>query len=395
MDKEPTRILLIEDDEEDFILLQRLLARISAASYRIIWEKSYKSGLARMIETEHDLCLMDYRLGAQNGIELVREARRRGYVLPIILLTGVSEGETDIQAFQAGADDYIAKDQLQGVLLHRIIRYAIERKKSEREREKLLSEQLAAQELEKRRNEFISIVVHELKTPLTSLKGFAQLLQRRIAKVGDEQTGNMVKRIDSQVNKLTELIDDFLDVNRISGGKLQLRADYFDFDALVEEIVVELQPITEQHTIHCTVTSQKVIWGDRTRVGQVITNLITNAIKYAPETDRILVETDVDGEAVILRVQDFGPGILPELQNVIFAPFYRIDQPENRAVTGLGLGLYISAEIIQRQHGRIWVESEKGQGATFCFSLPITQSQASTELEGDARQDQVVSEEVR
>lgn len=370
-----TTILLIEDDEEDYILLQRLLRKIPYARYKLLWESSPEAGLTRMLRGKHDLCMLDYRLGAQNGIELIKAARRQGYSLPIILLTGASESEIDIQALQAGADDYIAKDQLQGELLYRMIRYAIERKKAEHERENLLREQIASRELEAKRNEFISMVVHELKTPLTSLKSSAQLLQRQSVRAGNEKMTQLTSRMDAQINRLTGLIDDFLDVTRITAGKLQFREEFFAFDELVVEIVEELQTITEQHKLIIEGESNATVWGDRMRIGQVITNLLTNAMKYAPDTDRVLVKIAVDADKVTLRVQDFGPGIPKELQKKVFDPFYRIEGKEQKSASGLGLGLHIASEIIRRQEGEIWIESEEGKGAEVCFTLSLNRTQ--------------------
>ncbi len=371
-----TKILLIEDDEDDYILLQKVLTKTPQGHYELQWEHSYLSGLACMVTGEHDLCMLDYRLGAHTGIELLKTARNQGYNRPIILLTGANEGDIDILALQAGADDYIAKEQLQGELLHRIIRYAIERKKAEHEREILLSEQLATQELERKRNEFIGMVVHELKTPITSLKGYAQLLHKRCLRTGDEQTAQFASRMDTQITKLTSLVDDFLDVTRLAEGKLQFVEDSFPFDTLVEEIIQEIQLINERQTIHHENKTHKTIWGDRTRIGQVITNLLTNAMKYAPDAASILVKTSSTTETVTLCVQDFGPGIPKNLQNKIFDPFYRIANNQQASASGLGLGLHIAAEIIKRQEGHIWVESEEGKGATFCFTLPIKREHA-------------------
>jgi len=140
-----TKILLIEDDEEDYILLKKHLSRIPQGHYELLWENSYEQGIIRLLEDQHDLCFLDYRLGAHNGIELIIEARRQGYTPPIILLTGANSSELDIQALQAGADDYIDKGQLQGDVLYRVIRYAIERKKAEQERKELLQEQTLIQ----------------------------------------------------------------------------------------------------------------------------------------------------------------------------------------------------------------------------------------------------------
>src|SRR5579871_34304 len=202
MERRLTRVLLIEDDEDDYILLQKVLAKIPQERYELHWERTYASGLSALLAGAHDLSMVDFKLGASNGIELLKEARALGYRCPLILLTGAEGNEIDIQALQAGADDYVAKGQLQGELLHRIMRYAIERKKAELEREKLLSEQIATREMEQRRTEFIGMVVHELKTPLTSLKGYAQLLTMRFSREPrDEKAAQLATRIDAQVTK--------------------------------------------------------------------------------------------------------------------------------------------------------------------------------------------------
>lgn len=365
------KILLIDDDEEDALLLQKMLTKIVIAYYDITWKPSYETGLLELLQEKYDLCLVDYRLGTKNGIDLVKAARRASYTGPIILLTGANDGEIDIMALQAGADDYISKGGLHSDLLHRIIRYAVERKKAENEREYLLSEQIAGKELEKRRTEFISVVVHELKTPLTSLKGYAQLLHKKIVKAGDEQSIYMTERITSQVDKLTSLINDLLDSTRITNGQLSLHQDLFQFDELVKEIVSELQLTAGSQMICCEGESRQTVWGDRMRVGQVITNLLSNAIKYAAKTERILVRTTVADGIITFCVQDFGPGIPKELQEKVFNPFFRIEKAGYSSAPGLGLGLHIATEIIRQHKGSLWVESEEGKGATFFFTLPI------------------------
>ncbi|HZU66937.1 MAG TPA: ATP-binding protein [Ktedonobacteraceae bacterium] len=371
-DTQSIGILLIEDDEEDFILLQKVLAKVSSTRYKVQWEQHAGEGLAHMLREDHDICLIDYRLGANSGIELLKEARRRGYDLPIILLTGaVGGGGIDIQALQAGADDYITKDLLQGELLDRLIRYAIERRKAEQERQRLMREQMIRDERDARRNEFISMVVHELKTPLSSIKGYSQLLGRRCGRSGDTQGAQLAARLDQQVNRLTSLIDDLQDINRMEGGKLRLRESLFAFDELVAEVVADIQLTTEQQTIVIEGRSGATIYGDRERISQVLTNLLANAIKYAPESETILVKLKRDEQFVTACVQDFGPGIPKEYQEYIFEPFYRVDTPDNGSKQGLGLGLAIAAGLIKRHQGRLWVESEEGAGATFCFTLPL------------------------
>lgn len=370
-EKQQITVLLIEDDEEDYILLKKVLAKVPHIRYKVLWEQHFEDGLIHLQQDDHDICLLDYRLGPVSGIDLVKEAREQGYTLPMIVLTGAGGGDIDIQALQAGADDYITKDLLQGELLHRLIRYAIERRRAEQERERLVRDQLIRDEREVRRNEFISMVVHELKTPLSSLKGYSQLLGRRYQRVGDSQGVQLSSRMDQQVDRLTGLINDLQDVNRMEAGKLQLRESMFDFDELITNVIADVQLTTEQHTLIQEGETHATILGDRDRIGQVLINLLTNSIKYAPESKEILVKLSSDTQCVKVCVQDFGPGIPEDLQKHIFEPFYRIERPGQPSVQGLGLGLAIASDLIERHHGRLWVESEVGVGTTFCFTLPL------------------------
>lgn len=224
--------------------------------------------------------------------------------------------------------------------------------------------------LEQQKDDFISIATHELKTPVTSIKAYAQVLHSIFIKKEDSKSAEYLAKMDAQLNKLTNLIADLLDVNKIQSGQLQLHSDYFNFNELVEEAVEELQRTTTRHTLIKNLAPSKIIFGDRDRIGQVLTNLISNAIKYSPHSEKIVVSTQATKKLVTLSVRDFGVGIPKEKQDKVFEKFFRVSGPKQDTYPGLGLGLYISAEIIKRQNGRIWVESIKDQGSTFYFSLP-------------------------
>lgn len=231
---------------------------------------------------------------------------------------------------------------------------------------------------EKQKEDFMGIISHELKTPVTSVKAYAQILEARFRKAEDTASAEMLGKMDRQLNKLTSLIIDLLDVTKIDAGELQFREEFFDFNTLIEEIVEEMQPTTVRHKIISKLPVTRSVYGDRDRIGQVVTNFITNAIKYSPNSDRIVISTIVDSENITLRVKDYGVGIAKEDQLKIFERYYRAGGLNQNTYPGLGLGLYISAEIIRRQNGKIWVESEKGkgllagkQGSAFYFSLPI------------------------
>ncbi len=225
--------------------------------------------------------------------------------------------------------------------------------------------------LERQKDDFISIASHELKTPVTSIKSFAQVLQLKFKKEGNSKAVELLGKMDAQVNKLTHLIGDLLDVTKLESGRVQFNENNFSFDDLVFELVEEMQRTTEKHTIILEGKTKKKMYGDKERIGQVLTNLLSNAIKYSPHTDKIMVHSSVDKGIVTVCVQDFGVGIPKEKQNKVFERFFRVSGPGKDTYPGLGLGLYISSEIIKRQGGRIWVESKVGKGSIFCFSLPL------------------------
>jgi PAS domain S-box-containing protein len=224
---------------------------------------------------------------------------------------------------------------------------------------------------ERQRNDFVSIATHELKTPVTSIKVYAEVLQRRFARQGDEFSATQLGKMNAQLNRLTSLISDLLDATKIEAGKLQTHEELFDFDGLIREIVEELQRTTEKHQLIMEGTTKKNIMADRERTGQVLTNLISNAIKYSPNAQKILIQSSINGKYIEVCVQDFGIGIPKAKLKHVFEQFYRVSGPKDNTFPGLGLGLYISSEIIKRQGGRIWVESEAGKGSTFCFTLPL------------------------
>jgi signal transduction histidine kinase len=224
---------------------------------------------------------------------------------------------------------------------------------------------------EKQKDEFIGLATHELKTPITSVKAFAQVLENRFTKSGDKDSARLLAKMGAQLTKVTGLIADLLDVSRLETGKLQFQEKSFDFNELIEEIVEEIQHTDEKHQIIKKFDDTKTLYGDRDRIGQVIVNLLTNAIKYSPKADKIIVETRTNGHVVTLGVQDFGFGIPKNAQKKVFDQFYRVMGKDSETFPGMGLGLYISAEIIRRHKGKIWVESQKSKGSTFYFSLPV------------------------
>jgi PAS domain S-box-containing protein len=231
-------------------------------------------------------------------------------------------------------------------------------------------------ENEERKDTFIALASHELKTPITSLKMNAQLLKRRFEKVGDEYVVHRLGKMNEQLDKLTELVRALLDVSRIESGKLDYSFSEFPLEDLLSETVDDMQQVSGEHRIVLDGlgTSTRVpVFADRDRLRQVLTNLIANAVKFSPDEAEVCVGRRVEDGEVTVFVRDYGIGIPQDDQSKIFDRFFQVSKSgRTHAETypGLGLGLYICAEIVKRHGGKIWVESEVGKGATFYFTLP-------------------------
>ena len=226
-------------------------------------------------------------------------------------------------------------------------------------------------ELERRKDAFISMASHELKTPVTALKGFTQVLHRRFKKRNDEESLRLLARMDAQINKQTRLISEMLDLSKMKTGQLAYRMEPFDLAELVEEIVEQVQGTTSIHHLLLEETVTAQLYGDRDRIGQVLMNLLTNAIKYSRDADSVIVRMAIREGNVEVSVQDFGIGIAPMYREKIFERFYQVAETGEQTYPGLGIGLYIASEIVRRHEGSITVESEKGKGSTFRVSFPL------------------------
>lgn len=226
-------------------------------------------------------------------------------------------------------------------------------------------------QLDQQKDEFMGMVSHELKTPVTSLKAFAQVLQRKFMEEGNINAVSLLQKMDIQINKLTVLIADLLDVTRLDSGKLQFYEAFFSFDDMVHEVVEELQRTTKRHAILIEGLTGKEVFADKKRLEQVLSNFLSNAIKYSPQSTDIIVHLLATKKEIKCSVRDFGIGITKAKQQQVFDKFFRETGAMEDTFPGLGLGLYLSAEIIKKHEGHIWVESKKGKGSTFGFMLPL------------------------
>lgn len=220
----------------------------------------------------------------------------------------------------------------------------------------------------KRKDEFLSIASHELKTPLTSIKAYVQLLQREAKE--NPQFKPYVERTLTQVTKLNSLITDLLDISKIQSGKLEFNKKDFDFDAMLSGLLEMTRQNHPDYQLEYKGAGGVTVYGDEIRLEQVITNFISNAIKYSPQQKKVIIETTSDNNNVHFSVTDFGIGIPKEEHKNLFRKFYRASGAAPH-FQGMGLGLYICSEIIQRHHGTVGVESEPEKGSTFHFTIPL------------------------
>ncbi|MGQ9680961.1 MAG: ATP-binding protein [Anaerolineae bacterium] len=236
------------------------------------------------------------------------------------------------------------------------------------------------------KDDFISLVSHELKTPITSIKGYAQMLQRRAEEAGgNERDLKGLRIINDEVDRMVDLINQLLDVSRLETQRLQLSVDVVDLVALTRDAVDRLQMTTSRHTLRLRAPEEPIpVQADPMRIAQVLGNLIMNAIKYSPGGGPVEIALERQQGRGWVSVRDWGIGIAPEDQPHIFQRFFRGTRRPGTALTGMGLGLYISREIVQRHHGDIVFHSQPGQGSTFLFWLPLAVPAADEEPEPGA-----------
>jgi two-component system sensor histidine kinase VicK len=224
---------------------------------------------------------------------------------------------------------------------------------------------------ELRKNDFIGMVSHELKTPLTSLLPLIQVADMKLKNNPEKFLSEAMGRAMVQVKRMGAMIDGFLNVSRLEAGKISIIKQDFSIDELLKEVIHEFELTISKHIIKISDRSKVIINADKNKIGSVITNLISNAIKYSPKGGDIIVKCTVKGNAVEIGVKDEGIGIKATDKKKLFERYYRVEDIQSKHISGFGIGLYLSAEIVHRHGGEIWVESQIGIGSEFFFRLPI------------------------
>lgn len=224
---------------------------------------------------------------------------------------------------------------------------------------------------DQRKNDFIGMVSHELKTPLTSLAAVVQVAGRKLKNNPDAFLAGAMDKAALQVKRMSTIINGFLNISRLESGKMQIDKIDFDLEALVKEVIKENELTVSTHIINLDSCGEVIVHADRDKISSVISNLISNAVKYSPKGMAVEVRCQLKEKQVQVSVKDMGMGINPEDLPKIFDRYYRVETSNTKHISGFGIGLYICAEIIAAHQGKIWAESEKGSGSTFNFRLPL------------------------
>lgn len=369
MSKRNTRILLVEDDEDDYILTCDYLEQMQHHHFDIDWVDNSIEALTLLKKNQHDICLLDYQLGGLNGLSVLKQSNEEGCTVPIIMLTGQVDTELDNNALDAGAVDYLVKSDLNRARFNRAIRYALARKDIEEER----FERIKAETKNRSKDRFLAHLSHELRTPLTSILGYTELL------LNDESNKVIQPELATILNNgkhLLGLLNNVLDLSKIAAGKFELNRGPISFDSFIADVYTLMSMSAKDKGISLEISSKSAlpveINTDSLRLRQILINIIHNAIKFTNQGSvkiDIWLEETPDNTRLYFSVTDTGVGIPKNLLSTIFKPFEQVQDIVSRNEEGTGLGLSICSEILKYMNGGISVESTLAVGSTFTFFI--------------------------
>ncbi len=390
-DKKKIRVLLVEDDEDDYILTKQMFSDIGD-NYEIDWVRTFDAAMGHIAPDCHDICLLDYRLGEYNGLDVLAKLRERGYTCPMILLTGQNDREIDEMALNAGASDYLVKGQLNASVLERAIRYAIQHKQLENERIQHFSEQEAriqAESANRAKDDFLAVLSHELRTPLNAMLGWARLL--RTNRHNDDIFNRAVDAIERSANVQTKFVEDLMDVTRIANGTFSISKEPVDLSGIVVPAIDGVRPAAaaKSITIRSSIDTTLVpVYGDADRLSQVVNNLLSNAIKFTPDGGKISITLErIHGNAVV-KISDSGEGISKEFLPQVFDRYRQAGTSATDRKGGLGLGLAIVRHLVEMHRGTVKAESDGvGKGSTFTIILPLHQARIGADEDASSKAD--------
>lgn len=369
-------ILIVDDTPENLISLKSVL---ETHNFEVDTAASGEEALKKVLKNEYVLIILDVQMPGMDGFEVAEaiSGYSKAKETAIIFLSAVStELRFITKGYSSGGLDYITKPVDMDVLLLKVktfYRIYEQSRKLIEVQKALLHEIEIRKKAESKKDEFISIASHELKTPLTSVKGYVQLLERSIDKGDIPTVKRHLQKAQVQLEKLNDLIADLLDISKIESGKLKFNKKDFNIEEMLASVMEIIHQSNPDFKILKKGSVPVLIYGDEMRIEQVIINFLTNAIKYSPGTTEVLINVHTTADNLYVGVKDFGIGIDAAQQANVFEKFFRVEETAMQ-FQGLGIGLYISAEIIKRHGGEVGVLSEPGEGSEFFFKIPLREA---------------------
>jgi len=380
MDKEKLKVLLVEDNPTDALIVKKKLQRDDAFIYEVRHVVSGEDALLNLEKELFHIMLLDYNLPKKSGLETLKEIKAKNIDMPVVMITGQGDEAVAVKLMKEGAFDYLPKrenyeDSIPLMIRKTIIEF---RAKSERERlqkeialkkDELEKTNLQLRQLDAMKSDFVANVAHELRTPIAIIKGNLDNIDKGFAGEVQPQQKEILGDVFRVVNRLARLVNDLLDLSKIESGKMALKKENLDIVALAGEVIKTFEKLASDKNIAIvkefpiTIVS---VNADRDKLTQVFVNLIGNALKFS-DKGKVSIRIIELQDEVQVEIQDTGPGIDKSDINKIFDKFVRVLAEKKE---GTGLGLPIAKDIIGLHNGRIRVETELGKGSKFIFVIP-------------------------
>lgn len=361
------RVLIVEDDEDDWLITRKIFSKIKNSPFIVEWARTYDEAIVKVEADEHDIYLIDYRLGEHTGTDILRLAHPENRRQPFILMTGVSDNDLEWKSLKLAAADYLVKGSFDAILLSRTLFYALQRKFIEQQR----IDQLV--ELNQAKEDFISIASHQLRTPATGVKQYlGMVIEGFVGEIPEAQKPLLMQAYESNERQL-RIINDLLKVAQVDSGKMRLRLRVADINDLVRNVVEDQRPVAKERGQQIDLkdaAEPTMLEFDEDSMRMVLENLIDNASKYSQEDTVITVSVKTDAQTVRISIGDQGVGVAADDVPHLFQKFMRIDNVLSKKVGGTGLGLYWAKNIIDMHGGSIEHNQNRPRGSIFTISMP-------------------------
>ncbi len=380
------KVLVVDDEKEIRDVLSRALTRI--AGFHVEVAENAEEALQKIQKERFDLVLTDLKMPGKDGLQLLSEISKTNPDILTVMMTGHGSIDSALEAMKRGASDYLMKPINLEEIIVRLQKVLDERRRFVRLKDFATQLERANQELRRcdaMKSEFVSVASHELRTPLSAIKNAVQLILHGKTGEINETQAKFLSMAERNINRLTNILNDLLNLSRIESGKMEMNFQELDLKGVIEFVLNSLKLQAENKSIQlkCDVEdSLQRVYGDREKVEQILTNLIGNAIKFTSEGGEIRItakpltgDENRHKKMVSISIQDNGMGIPEEHLSQIFEKFHQVEGSLHRSTSGTGLGLAITKGLVEAHQGKIWVESQLGKGSTFTFTLPISEGE--------------------